>query len=158
VADRARAWAAAAAAPGRTWTAPGLAVAGGVLREHGHEGPVLLVAPDVPGLDAALARDALEDVAAGVAVTSGMSHDGSPYLVGLARADDDLLGLIGRGFEPLVAAVHERGAALGLLRSERRLATVADALALALDPATPEDLARELAPLARRLRAERRGA
>jgi hypothetical protein len=157
VADRARAWA-AAAAPGRTWTAPTLPAAGQVLRAQGHEGPVLLVAPDVPGLDAALARDALEDVAAGVAVTTGMTHDGSPYLVGLARADDELLGSIAQGFEPLVAGLHARGAALGLLRSERRLATAADARALALDPATPEELARELAPLARRLRAERPGA
>lgn len=157
MADRAGAWA-AAVAPGRTWTAPSLRAAGAVLREHGHTGPVLLVAPDVPGLDAALAADALGDVAAGVAVTTGMSHDGSPYLVGLAGADDDLLELIGEGFEPLVGHLHERGAALGLLRSERRLATAADARALALDPTTPGDLARELAPLARRLRAERSGA
>jgi glycosyltransferase A (GT-A) superfamily protein (DUF2064 family) len=157
VAERAGAWA-AAVAPGRTWRAPSLTAAGAVLRGHAHAGPVLLVAPDVPGLDAALAADALGDVAAGVAVTAGMSHDGSPYLVGLARADDDVLELVGRGFDPLVAHVHARGAALGLLRSERRLATAADALALALDPATAGDLARELAPLARRLRDERGGA
>ena len=86
LAARARRWA-AAAAPGRAWEATSLDAAGAALAAHGHDGPVLLAAPDVPGLDAALVADVLGDLADGVLVTVGASHDGSPYLVGLARPD-----------------------------------------------------------------------
>ncbi|HSD76994.1 MAG TPA: hypothetical protein VLA98_06300 [Solirubrobacteraceae bacterium] len=151
VVGRARRWA-AEAAPGRALEATSLDAARTALHLHGHAGPVLLAAPDVPGLDAALVADARDDFADGVLVTVGSTHDATPYLVGLARVEDELFGIVAHGFEALVAELHERGAALGMLRSERRLAGAADARALAVDPATPPDLAAELAPLARRLR------
>jgi hypothetical protein len=90
-------------------------------------------------------------------VTLGSSHDGTPYVVGLHSADDELIAVAGRSFEDVVALVTARGGALGMLRSERRLSSPADAAALAVDPLAPPELARELAPLARRLRARAHG-
>ena len=60
----------------------------------------------------------------------------------MPHVDQDLLeGVSGRfGGGPL-AAFAERGLELGALRSERRLATEADARALALDPLAPPGLA-----------------
>jgi hypothetical protein len=92
--------------------------------------------------------DVLGDLADGVLVTVGASHDGSPYLIGLARPDPELLGLATGGFAELVTALGAREGALGLLRSERRLASAADARAAALDPLTPPELATVLARLA----------
>jgi glycosyltransferase A (GT-A) superfamily protein (DUF2064 family) len=113
----------------------------------GHDGSVLLVAPDVPGLTDDLATAALDDFAAGVDLTSGPSGDGSPFLVGLARPDPRLLALIGRPFAVVAQAALEHGLQLGMLRSERRLATRADALALLADPLAPAELIELLAPL-----------
>jgi glycosyltransferase A (GT-A) superfamily protein (DUF2064 family) len=144
---RARRWA-AAAAPGRAWEATSVDAAAAALAAHAHHGPVLLAAPDVPALDAALVADVLDDVADGVLVAVGASHDGSPYLIGLARPDPELLALATGGFADLVTALGAREGALGLLRSERRLASAADARAAALDPLTPPALAEVLAPLA----------
>jgi hypothetical protein len=149
---RARRWA-AAAAPDRAWEATSLDAARVALETHGHEGPVILAAPDVPGLDEELVRDVLDDVVAGVPVTLGASHDGSPYLIGLGAVDETVFGIAAREHhrDGLFAALVARGGPLGMLRSERRLSSAADAAALAVDPLTPDDLARELAPLARRL-------
>jgi hypothetical protein len=139
LAARARRWA-DAAAPGRAFEATSVAAAGAAL--HGHEGPALLAAPDVPGLDAALAAAALDDLARGVDVALGVAHDARPYLIAVPHVDQDLLeGVSGRfGGGPL-AAFAERGLELGALRSERRLATEADARALALDPPAPPGFA-----------------
>jgi uncharacterized protein len=115
----------------------------------GHDGPVLLAAPDVPGLDAAVAAAALDDLAQGVDVVLGAAHDARPYLVALARPEPELLGLIEASFEDVVAALARRQTPLGMLRAERRLRSVADARALALDPMAPRELVRLLAPQAR---------
>ena len=85
-------------------------------------------------------------------LTFGATHDGTPYVVGLAAAGDPLLDLAAGSFDELVRAVAARGGTLGMLRSERRLASAADAAALAIDPLTPPELAAELTPLAARLR------
>jgi hypothetical protein len=136
---RARRWA-AAVAPDRAYEATSLHAAAAAV--HGHSGPLLLAAPDVPALDAAVARVALDDLAAGCDVVVGVAHDALPYLVGLPRLDDDLLELAAGGFSGgILPAFGERGLTLGMLAHHRRLATAADARAFALDPLTPPDLA-----------------
>jgi hypothetical protein len=109
----------------------------------GHDGPVLLVAPDVPRLDDRLAAAALADLAAGCALTFAPATDARPFLLGLRGADPQLLSLVaarGRRDEVLAAAI-ELGGEVGLLRSERRLVTRGDARALAIDPLAPPELA-----------------
>jgi hypothetical protein len=136
---RARRWA-AAVAPDRAYEATSLNAAAAAL--HGHEGPVLLAAPDVPALDEAVARVALDDLTAGCDVVVGVAHDALPYLVALPRLDDDLLELAVAGFAGgILPAFGERGVTLGMLAHHRRLATAGDARAFALDPLTPPDLA-----------------
>jgi hypothetical protein len=136
---RARRWA-AAVAPDRAYEATSLHAAAAAL--HGHDGPVLIAAPDVPALDEAVARVALEDLAAGCDVVVGVAHDALPYLIALPRLDDDLLELAAAGFSGgILPAFGERGVTLGMLAHHRRLATAGDARAFALDPLTPRDLA-----------------
>jgi hypothetical protein len=136
---RARRWA-AAVAPDRAYEATSLHAAAAAV--HGHDGPLLLAAPDVPALDEAVARVALEDLAAGCDVVVGVAHDALPYLVALPRFDDDLLELAAAGFSGgILPAFGERGLTLGMLAHHRRLATAGDARAFALDPLTPPDLA-----------------
>lgn len=136
---RARRWA-AAVAPDRAFEATSLAAAAAAV--HGHDGPVLLAAPDVPALDVAIARVALDDLAAGCDVVVGVAHDALPYLVAVPRLDDDLLELAAAGFSGgILPAFGERGVTLGMLAHHRRLASAADARAFAFDPLTPPDLA-----------------
>jgi hypothetical protein len=136
---RARSWA-AAVAPGNAYEATSLAAAAAAV--HGHDGPLLLAAPDVPALDEAVARVALADLAAGCDVVVGVAHDALPYLVALPRLDDELVALAAAGFAGgILQAFAERGLTLGMLAHHRRLATAADARAFALDPLTPPDLA-----------------
>ena len=111
---------------------------------RGHDGPVLLVAHDVPALDARHAAAALGDLAEGLEVVYAPSMDGSPFLLALARPDPELLDLLGAGFDALAAVATARGGGIGMLRSERRLVSPADARALAADPAAPEALVRHL--------------
>jgi hypothetical protein len=140
---RARRWA-AAVAPDHAYEATSLAAAAAAV--HDHEGPLLLAAPDVPSLDVAVARTALDDLAAGCDVVVGVAHDALPYLVAVPRLDDDLLELAAAGFSGgILPAFGERGLTLGMLAHHRRLATAADARAFALDPLTPPDLAELLA-------------
>jgi hypothetical protein len=112
------------------------------------DGPVVLVAPDVPALGAAH-RDAIRaDLAAGVLLSSAATGDGTPFLMALSTADPELLALIGVPFNDLVAAAMARGGELGMLRAERRLASIGDGHALLADPLTPPELRALLAPLA----------
>jgi len=137
LAARARRWA-AAAAPGIAFEATTAEAALAALT--GHEGPVLLVAPDVPGLDGRLAAAALADLAGGAAMTFGPSMDGSFYLLGLPRADDAMVEALAGGFDAAAARAREDGSELAMLRSERRLVSPADARALAADPRAPLEL------------------
>jgi hypothetical protein len=115
----------------------------------GHRGPVVLVAPDVPGLDGELAGAVADDLAAGCQVVVGAAHDARPYLVALSSPTPEGLALAGGGLAGGVLAAMSRAresaaaadAPFGMVRSERRLASPADARALALDPLTPPDLA-----------------
>jgi hypothetical protein len=116
-----------------------------------HRGPVLLVAPDVPGLDGELAAAVRDDLAAGCDVVIGAGHDARPYLVALSSPTPEGLQLADGGLAGGVLASLSRAreaarstteaALFGMLRSERRLASAADARALAIDPLTPPDLA-----------------
>jgi len=136
---RARRWA-AAVAPDRAYEATSLAAAAAAV--HGHDGPLLLAAPDVPALDVAVARVALDDLAAGCDVVVGVAHDALPYLVALPRPDDALIELAAAGFTGGILPVFaERGVTLGMLAHHRRLASASDVRAFALDPLTPPDLA-----------------
>jgi surface antigen len=139
LAARARRWA-AEVAPDRAFEATTLGAAEAAL--VGHDGPVLLAAPDVPALDACLARTALDDLAAGCDIALGAAHDARPYLLAVPRPDPALMALVGRSLEGgVLGAFAERGVTLGMLRHERRLVSAADARALAIDPSAPPDLA-----------------
>jgi hypothetical protein len=139
LAARARRWA-AAVAPDRAFEATTLGAAEAALA--GHQGPVLLAAPDVPALDPALARTALEDLAAGCDIALGAAHDARPYILAVPRPDPGLMALVERSLDGgVLGAFAERGVTLGMLRHERRLASAADARALAIDPLAPADLA-----------------
>jgi hypothetical protein len=97
----------------------------------------------VPGLSAHHHEAALDDLAAGVLLSSAPSGDGTPFLVALARPEPRLLALAGAPFEDVARVALELGGTLGMLRPERRLATLADAGALRADPLAPPVL-REL--------------
>jgi CTP:molybdopterin cytidylyltransferase MocA len=147
LAARARRWA-AGVAPDRAFEATTLDAAAVAL--HGHDGPVLLVAPDVPALSAAHAAAALDDLAAGTLVTIARTTDGHPFLVGLPRVDDDLLELTADLFDweldgmevfgRVLLAAEAAEAEVGMIATERRLASVADAHALLADPLAPSEL------------------
>jgi hypothetical protein len=127
-------------APDRAFEATSLDAAVAAL--HGHAGPVLLAAPDVPGLDERVARAALDDLAAGCDIALGAAHDARPYLVAVPRLEGELLELVDTSFAGgVLAAFSERRLTVGMLRHERRLASAADACALALDPLAPPRLA-----------------
>ena len=137
--DRARRWA-ATVAPGQAYEATSLDAA--AVAVHGHPGPLLLAAPDVPALDVAVARVALEDLAAGCDIVIGVAHDALPYLVAMPRPDDQLIAVAASGFTGgVLQSFGERGLTLGMLAHHRRLVSAGDARAFALDPMTPPDLA-----------------
>jgi len=139
LAARARRWA-AAVAPDRAFEATTVAAAQAALHEH--RGPVVLAAPDVPGLDTAVARAALDDLDAGCDVAVGVAHDARPYVIATPSAHSDLLELVSASFAGgVLTTFADRGVTLGMLRHERRLASAADARALAVDPLAPPDLA-----------------
>jgi hypothetical protein len=141
---RARRWA-AAIAPDRASEATSLGAATAAV--HGHDGPLLLAAPDVPALDLAVARVALDDLAAGCDVVLGVAHDALPYIVALPRPDEALIELAARGFVGGVLPVFAgRDVTLGMLPHHRRLTSASDVLAFSLDPLTPPDLAALLPP------------
>jgi hypothetical protein len=143
--DRARAWARDAGGGEEPLE---LAAADGLRAALGdHDGPVLIVAPDVP----ALARHHLDavrdDLAAGVLLSTAATGDGTPFLVALSSPEPDLLALLGAPFNDLLAAAVAHDRELGMIRAERRLSSVADAHALHADPLAPPDLRALLAPL-----------
>ena len=109
-----------------------------------HDGPLLLVAPDVPRLDDRLAQAALGDLAAGCALSFAPATDARPCLLALASPAPHLLELVTsrRARDEVLAAAIELGGEVGLLRSERRVVTPGDARALALDPLVSPDLRR----------------
>lgn len=140
----ARRWS-AALAPGHAFEATSAAAAAIAL--DGHDGPVVLVAPDIPALGPAHARAVLDDLDSGTGLAVGSAHDGRPYLVVLASTDPGLLEHVEDGWEALMGAAGERDVSVAMLRPERRLVTSADARALALDPLAPAQLVAQLGNL-----------
>jgi hypothetical protein len=136
--DRALDWARSHGPALHAAVADGAAVIGAL---DGHAGPVLLLAPDVPGLDDRLAAAALEDLAEGARLAMAPATDGRPFLLALAHPDPELLRAAADGLPDRQAASELIDGDLGLLRSERRLVTPGDARAFAADPLTPPDLA-----------------
>lgn len=111
----------------------------------GHDGPVLLAAPDVPGLGLHHVAGARDDLAAGVRLAFAPSSDGSPFLLALAEPDPEVLALAGESFDVLAGVASAAGGTFGMLRPERRLATLGDARALRADPVAPAEV-RDLLP------------
>ena len=143
VADRAGAWARSVAGEGRAF------VSGSASDEladllAGHDGPVVFVAPDVPRLDSCLAEAALGDLAAGCVLSFAPATDATPFLLAFAAVQPEALALLAslgdRRRETVFAEAMALGGEVGLLRSERRVVTPADARSLALDPMVPEPL------------------
>lgn len=104
----------------------------------GHDGPILLVAPDVPRLSAHHLGAALQDLAAGAVLAFAPGMDGKPFLLALPGSDS--LGLLDDGIAGLAGAFAAAGGEVGMVRPERRLATADDARAYAVDPMTPDEL------------------
>ncbi|XAY07466.1 hypothetical protein DSM112329_04349 [Paraconexibacter sp. AEG42_29] len=136
----ARRWAAATATPGGPGAFEANTTDAALTALHGHCGPVVFVAPDVPGLDHALGAAVLGDLADGVGLTFAPTFDATPYLMATPTLDAEFLALAGGHRDELFRTVGGRGAPVGMLRSERRLATAADARAVAADPSTPLEL------------------
>lgn len=115
-----------------------------VLAEHG--GPVVLIGVDTPLLRPAVGHAAVEDLRCGVDVTFGPAADGGYYLVGLREPHPEIFALDSGAwggaevFELSLAAAHEAGLSLGMLRAERDLDDEMDARALLADPLTPPSI------------------
>jgi hypothetical protein len=142
---RTQAWAQEAAGGGAVLEATRADELAGALA--GRTGPVLLVGPDVPALSAHHLSAARDDLAAGVLFTSAPSGDGTPFLIALARPEPELLALVGAPFEEIASTAVALGGELGMLRAERRLASLADARAVRADPLAPAELRDLLAAL-----------
>ena len=136
---------AAALAPDRAFEANSPAAAMAAL--DGHDGPLVLVAPDIPWLAESHARAVLGDLGSGIGIVVGAGHDARPFLVGLATPDERLVELAGGPLDELFRAAAERELAMSMIRHERRLASAADARALALDPLAPPELVAQLGRL-----------
>jgi rSAM/selenodomain-associated transferase 1 len=114
--------------------------------------PLLVVGTDLPRLGAEHAVAAFADLAAGADVTLGPAADGGYYLIGLAAPRPELFALPAEAWGgPTVlprtlAAAHELGLEVGMLRMERDLDTPRDARALLADPLTPAEVAAALRP------------
>ena len=140
LAARARRWA-AEVAPGRCFEATTLGAAEAAL--HGHDGPVLLAAPDVPALDQRLARAALDDLAAGCDIVAGRRarraalhprrRASGPRAAGRWSSARSTAG----SWAPSPSAASRSGCCA----TSAAWPAPGDARALAIDPLAPSDLA-----------------
>jgi hypothetical protein len=141
---RARAWAREAGGGDEPLELASAEALRGALGDH--DGPVVMVAPDVPALGPHHLTAVRDDLAAGVLLSTASTGDGTPFLVALSRPVPELLALVGAPFDDLLAAAVAHDRELGMIRTERRLASVGDAQALRGDPLTPPDLRALLTP------------
>lgn len=115
-----------------------------VLAEHG--GPVVLIGVDTPQIRPEVGRQALDDLRSGIDVTIGPAADGGYYLVGLSEPHPEIFALPTEkwgGEEVLqltLAAAHDAGLTMGMLRAERDLDEPDDAKAMLADPLTPPEI------------------
>ena len=115
-----------------------------------HSGPLLCVSVDLPSLGPHHAEAALADLADGCDVVFGPASDGGCYLLGLPSPElpealvSALAGARRRELGARCLSLTQTGLALGLLRGERELHTLADADALIADPIAPREVVEEL--------------
>jgi uncharacterized protein len=105
-----------------------------------HDGPLLIVWPDLPRLRPDHGAAALDDLSAGCDVSLGPVIDGGLYLVAMSRPLSQLFGLPEQAWRSPdamtigLAAAREAGLEVGILRSERALHRPADIRAALADP------------------------
>ncbi len=115
-----------------------------------HEGPLLIVWPDLPRLRHGHARSALDDLHNGCDVVLGPAIDGGFYLIGINRPLPKLFALPENAWRSPdvmtigLAAARDAGLEIGLLRPERALHRPADVRAALADPLLPAELGRVL--------------
>jgi glycosyltransferase A (GT-A) superfamily protein (DUF2064 family) len=110
------------------------------------DGPTLIIWPELPVWLPETGAAALDDLAAGCAVSIGPVFDGALYLLALAEPIPELLALAERPWHGVQAmarvftVVEERQLEVGLLRAERGLRWPDDVRALRVDPLTDGEL------------------
>jgi glycosyltransferase A (GT-A) superfamily protein (DUF2064 family) len=115
-----------------------------------HDGPLLIVWPDLPRLRTDHATGAIGDLASGCDVVLGPAIDGGLYLVGVARPMPRLFALPEQTWRSPdamaigLSAVRDAGLEVGILRAERTLHRPADVRAMLADPLVPDWLAKVL--------------
>jgi glycosyltransferase A (GT-A) superfamily protein (DUF2064 family) len=115
-----------------------------------HDGPLLIVWPDLPRMRREAADAALTDLGSGCDVVLGPSVDGGFYLIGIARPLPRLFGLPEQAWRSPdvmaigLAAAREAGLEIGILRVERALHRPDDVRAALADPLLPEGIGRIL--------------
>jgi uncharacterized protein len=114
-----------------------------VLRRH--DGPLLIVWPDVPRLRPEHASAALGDLEAGCDVALGPAIDGGFYLIAIPRALPKLFALPEQAWRSadvmtIGIAARDAGLEIGILRAERALHRPADVRAALADPLLRDEL------------------
>jgi uncharacterized protein len=115
-----------------------------------HDGPLLVVWPDLPRITHDHGSAAIGDLRDGCDVVLGPVIDGGLYLLGLGGPLPELFGLpeqVWRSPEVMaigVAAARDAGLEVGILRAERALLRPADVRAALADPMLPGGIARIL--------------
>lgn len=115
-----------------------------------HDGPLLIVWPDLPRLREAHASGALSDLGAGCDVVLGPAIEGGLYLIAISRPVPKLFALpeqIWRSPDAMalgLSAIRDAELEVGVLRVERALHRPADVRAALADPLLPEWLGKVL--------------
>jgi glycosyltransferase A (GT-A) superfamily protein (DUF2064 family) len=115
-----------------------------------HDGPLIVVWPDLPRLRSDHASAALGDLEAGCDVVLGPAIDGGFYLIAVARPLPKLFSLPEQAWRSPdvmamgLAAARDAGLELGILRAERALHRPPDVRAALADPLLAPELARIL--------------
>jgi len=111
-----------------------------------HEGPLLIIWPDLPKMRRSHATAALADLGSGCDVVLGPAIDGGLYLIGIARPLPSLFALPEQTWRsPDVmtvgfAAAQRAGLEIGILRVERALHRPSDVRAALADPLLPVEI------------------
>ena len=110
------------------------------------DGPTLVVWPELPVWLPETGAAALDDLAAGCAVSIGPVFDGALYLLAFADPIPELVALGEQPWQGVQAmarvfgVVEDRQLEVGLLRAERGLRRPSDVQALRADPMTDAEL------------------